>query len=372
MFESANDITIYSIQRLMQIISDSGKDVRSRKPSPGSYEWWYFDAASHDGTYSLVVIFYDGNPFSRRYADALKRGEKNLAKYYPAVSISVYKGSSPVFYSFEEVLPEEALFSAHKPEGFVKGNRFVKVESGDKLVYRLTLDQRLPGGDHLSAELTFTSQRHNFILAENQTDSGGNEKHSWNLVQPYADVEGLITVSGYSGQKIKFSGRGYHDHNTGNEPMHRSFSEWYWGRIHFAGGTLAYYLMNENNVLNSKGWLFDESGNVTLMDGITTDDIGLNKFGLHSARKIEKKDGDIRFLIQKNEVVDDGPFYQRFLNRMVLQAEGRTIQGQGISEYIYPSRIHTKLFRPLVNMRIQYPGRAHWVQKNPRLYRWTW
>jgi carotenoid 1,2-hydratase len=31
-----------------------------------------------------------------------------------------------------------------------------------------------------------------------------------------------------------------------------------------------------------------------------------------------------------------------------------------------------KIFWPLVNMRIQYPGKTHWVQKSPRLYRWTW
>lgn len=356
----------------MQIISDTDKDVRSRKPSPGSYEWWYFDAVSHDGAYSLVVIFYEGNPFSRRYAEALKRNKKNLAEYYPAVSISVYKGKSPIFYSFEEVLPDEASFSSIKPEGFVKDNRFTRGESGSGLLYSLTLDQRLPNGDHLAGELAFTSSRRNFILEENLSVSGSDEKHCWNLVQPHSDVKGYITISGYSEQEIKFTGVGYHDHNTGNEPMHESFSEWYWGRLHYTGGTLVYYLMNENNVMKSKGWLFDDSGNVQLIDGITTDDTGLNKFGLHSARKIEKNSGDIQFLIQKNEVIDDGPFYQRFLCRMMLQTEGRTVQGQGISEYICPARIHTKLFRPLVNMRIQYPGRAHWVQKNPRLYRWTW
>ncbi|CAN5323172.1 hydroxyneurosporene dehydrogenase [soil metagenome] len=355
----------------MQILSDSNKDIRNVKTQPGSYEWWYFDAVSVDETYSIVVIFYEGNPFSRRYKDAMDRGEMDMARFYPAVSLSVYKSDSPVFYSFEEVLPEEASFSDENPEGNVKNNRFWREFKENTLIYHLKIDQRLPGGDRLTGELRFSSEGVKYKLSEESSPSKG--KHQWNLVQPHADVVGKLNISGFSDHEIAFIGVGYHDHNTGFEPMFESFDEWYWGRAHFSGNTLVYYLMNENGVLNPKGWLFDQTGNVQMIDdGIITDDIGMNYFGLKSARKIEKQEGDIRFLIQKTSIIDDGPFYQRFLNRMVLHMQGNLYQGTGISEYICPARIHKKIFRPLVNMRIQYPGNDHWVQKNPRLYRWTW
>jgi carotenoid 1,2-hydratase len=101
-------------------------------------------------------------------------------------------------------------------------------------------------------------------------------------------------------------------------------------------------------------------------------DTGLNLFGLKSARKIEMEAGNNGFLIQQESLLDDGPFYQRFASRLMINLDGELHQAKGISEYICPERIYVKLFRPLVNMRIQYPGKTHWVQKSPRLYRWTW
>ena len=356
----------------MQILSDTNLDIRSSKPKPGSYEWWYFDAITGDGEYTVVAIFYDGNPFSRRYIDAIESGRTDLEGQFPAISLSVYKGSSPVFYSFEEVNPDEASFSSSKPEGEVKQNRFYREFKGDKLIYNLELDQQLPNGDRLEGALSFQSTAQHFEMNGGKP-SAESEKHRWNLVQPTAEVTGKLSISGFNAQKILFEGTGYHDHNTGEEPMRDSFKEWYWGRVHFPNHTLVYYLMNENGVMESRGWLFGPDRDVQIIrGGIEPEDIGVNIFGLQSARKIEKKEGDAQFLIQKRDLIDDGPFYQRFHSQVMLHTDGEIHQGRGISEYICPSRIHVKLFRPLVNMRIRYPGKDHWVQKSPRLYRWTW
>lgn len=356
----------------MQILSDIKRDIRNPKPNPGSYEWWYFDAISSDGQYSIVVIFYDGNPFSRRYNDAVLSRENDLAEQYPAISLSVYRNKKPIFYSFEEVRSEEAEFSTITPEGRVKNNRFLALAEGEELEYRLDLDQALPNGDRLTGTLTFSSERRKLTL-ENETNDGDQEPHSWNLVQPFARVNGHLKVRGFTNQEIDFMGTGYHDHNIGLEPMHRSFEEWYWGRVHFSGKTLVYYLMSEHSKHQSKAWFIDEHGELIQVDGgIHRLDPGRNLFGLRSARKIEYNGGDLDFMVQMSSVIDDGPFYQRFSSNMILTAGGEIFQGEGISEYIYPSRIKTRLFRPLVNMRINYPGKDHWVQKKPRLYRWTW
>jgi len=358
----------------MEILSDSNEDICTDKPNPGSYEWWYFDAISLDGEYSLVAIFYHGNPFSRRYADALAGGRLDTAEFYPAISLSLYRKNEPIFYSFEEVLPDEATFSSVKPEGRVKKNRFVREESGTRLVYRLKLDQQLPGGDRLDGELTFSSSGklygEELFKKESEPEE---EKHRWNLVQPSSDVKGVIRLRGYEDREIEFSGFGYHDHNAGMEPMKQSFTDWYWGRFHFSGHTFVYYLMNENKEQNHRAWLFDADQGATELSGaIELDDMGLNFFGIRSARKISGRSDGVEFLIQKTDVIDDGPFYQRFKSRLMLNLDGKIHQAVGISEYIHPGRISLKVFRPLVNMRIQYPGDPHWVQKNPRLYRWTW
>lgn len=359
----------------MQIFSNPNRDVSTPKPTPGSYEWWYFDAISIDNQYSLVIIFYEGNPFSRRYIDAIEQGEKDQADGYPAISISVYKKGEPIFYSFEEVAPEEAEFSSDIPFGRVKGNSFKQVPSENgKLAYRLDLDQTIPNGDRLVGNLRFESiGKGPFSDVTKNEGPDSNSLHLWNLVQARASVKGQLSIEGLHHESIKVAGTGYHDHNTGMEPMKESFRDWYWGRFHFKGKTLVYYLMNEDKGLDNRAWLIDSDNSVTELNGeCELSDVGLNVFGLKSARKIEMDAGDSSFLIQQESTWDDGPFYQRFGSRLMIKLDGELHQAKGISEYICPGRIYLKLFRPLVNMRIQYPGKTHWVQKSPRLYRWTW
>lgn len=356
----------------MQILSDFLNDCSHHKPDTGSYEWWYFDAISVNGQYSLVVIFYEGNPFSRRYIDALEKKTESNANDYPAISISVYKNGDPVFYSFEEVEPGAAKFSDIRAEGRVGNNRFVGEITEDRnLRYHLHLSQEVPNGDHLRADLIFLSSMPSDFGQERGT--AVKHRHTWNLIQPKADVSGEIIISGFKEETIRFEGSGYHDHNLGLEPMKESFEDWYWGRFHLNGYTLVYYLMNENGSMKNRAWLFSPDEEVREVHGkLTLTDYGLNVFGLKSARKIELKNKSTELLIQQQSLLDDGPFYQRFSSRLMLHLDGVLLQGTGISEYIHPERIHSKLFRPLVNMRIRYPGKAHWVQKSPHLYRWTW
>lgn len=358
----------------MKIISDFTKDTQSSKPIPGSYEWWYFDALGKNG-YSFVVIFYEGNPFSRRYIRKLEEGDGNaLAEKYPAVSISVYKGGKPLFYSFEEFTVDRAEFSSNKPYGKVGNNTFRGVKKGNTIEYTLNLDQSVANGDSVTANLRFTAIEapHNFFTV-NEGKPSMEEKHIWNLVLPKCRVQGDFTVKGYTNQAFSFEGAGYHDHNTGFEPMKKSFTEWYWGRYHTNNSTVIYYLMLENGKWTKKAWLVHKNGRIKNLDNeIHMTETGLTLFGLNIARTLELAVEDTRVFIQKDVVLDSGPFYQRFEGKMLLHENGDVQQARGISEYIYPSRIYNKWFWPLVNMRIRYPGKTHWVQKKPVLYRWTW
>jgi carotenoid 1,2-hydratase len=197
--------------------------------------------------------------------------------------------------------------------------------------------------------------------------------HTWNLILPICNVSGELHISGYYQEKIEFSGTGYHDHNTGSEPMKNSFEEWYWGRYHTRGAALIYYLMHENGAWQKRAWLIEKGGKTTtLSDRIEPGLREWTPFGLKTARKIEFAGEGIEAVLQKKQVTDEGPFYRRFEGEMMIKKSDKLEKALGISEYIRPSRIYNRLFWPLVNMRIKYPGKAHWVQKSPRLYRWTW
>lgn len=362
----------------MQIISDFTNDIRSEKKEPGSYEWWYFDGLSAGGKYGFTIIFYEGNPFSRRYLTShrVNGGQHARASRFPAISITIYENGSPVYYSFKEHRPEDAEFSSEQIYGRTGNCTFSADVSDEKLVYTLILDQELPNGDSIKGKLTFTSSpfQLNGYSVDKADLSEGEELHQWNLVQPSADVKGKLNIEGFRKHHIEFAGLGYHDHNLGLEPMDESFVDWYWGRVHFDSMTLVYYIMKKKSGDQKQAWVIEKNGRVrSIGESIRLLDQSFNMFGLYSARKIELKGGGVECLIQKDPVIDNGPFYQRFLTRAILHNGSRVLQAQGIAEYIYPKRIKSRLFWPLVSMRIIYQTeKAHWVQKSPRLYRWTW
>jgi len=360
----------------MQIISDYISDTKTEKPNEGSYEWWYFDGLSNNGEFGFVVIFYEGNPFSRRYSEALHSSSKKTLKTaedYPALSISVYRHGKPIYYGFREYGQEDAFFASDKVCGRVGECEFIGSKSKEGLHYRVNLNQKLPSGDGIEGSLEFTSPIKNISIAGDKSESF-EDNHIWNLVQPCASVRGEISISGYDSHNFQFAGPGYHDHNHGLEPMGLDFKDWYWGRFHFRNSLFVYYLMQKKHETQHKAWLISPPGSVISVDSeIRLSGKSYNIFGLLSARKIELAGDGVRCFIQHVKILDNGPFYQRFQSKALLETETGIEQASGFSEYIYPERIKNKIFWPLVDMRITYPkGGSHWVQRNPRLFRWTW
>lgn len=366
----------------MKIISNHTEDTRTVPHYSGGYEWWYFDGISDDGKYSFVIIFYEGNPFSLRYIQALNWEEESAPSEYPAISIAVYEDSQPVYYSFTEFEKENCVFKEdqifveigpHQMEGTVRG---------DKLEYTLQLQEQLPSGDKIEVELRFEGKITGQLFGENgKKDKQNRISHQWNLVLPRASVAGHITLS--TGNKksllhtIEFNGTGYHDHNTGREPMRNSFEDWYWGRFHFNYATLVYYIMNREEQQQYEAWLIDRQNNqvLTTFDEINLYDQSFSLFGLLTAHKLMFRSKGIEVQVQQSDKQDNGPFYQRFGSQAYLNIPDEEIleSQKGISEYIQPSRIYCRLFWPLIRMRIrQASGKPHWVQRSKRLYRWTW
>lgn len=353
----------------MNIISNYSKDTKTEKKVPGSYEWWYFDAQSSDG-YKFVIIFYEGNPFSRRYIQAQEDDSSALAEHYPALSISFYKGDKPIYYGFREVDFQSAEFSRELPKGNVGKNQFEGRKNQTRLEYIIHLNQTLSNGDSIKANLTFSADQ------QSQPFYTSSEKHSehheWNLVMPSSHVKGNIHISGYHEEEIDFKGLGYHDHNVGFESLKESFKEWYWGRYHLENSTFVYYLMNIKGDWEKRAWLIDKRGKIQQCNEVRMSNHGLSIFGLRTARVIQVQTKNSEIYVQLDEILDSGPFYQRFGGRLLMKSDEGVKETRGISEYINPERIYNKIYWPLVNMRIAYPGKDHWVQKSPVLYRWTW
>ena len=360
----------------MNIISDPSQDIRSGTQQPGGYEWWYFDAVAIDDRHSLVVIFYEGNPFSPSYIDAQQEPSEiaPVPKNFPAVSISVYEDGKPIYYSFTEYSAEQGTFDEARPFVQVGGHSMRTSKSAGDLIYELQLQESLPSGDKLKATLEFSSEGTGLSFKSSGEQTAG---HQWNLVQPRSEVEGTIHIETKKDDKvISFEGRGYHDHNTGHEPMREEFSDWYWGRFHFSTATLVYYIMNRKKTQQHCAWLIDTQSNIAeRFDTIHLSDTGRSLFGLSTAHKIHIQSEHTEIQIQQSNLLDNGPFYRRFLSEGLLQLDDQAIPepARGITEYIRPDRIYSRIFWPLVNMRIRRAHKKpHWVQRSSRLYRWTW
>ncbi|MCC5925220.1 MAG: hypothetical protein JJU41_01555 [Bacteroidetes bacterium] len=367
----------------MKITSSLQEDISVKKTDTGSYEWWYFDARDHKGEYQIVVIFYEGCPFSSKYIrNQDKQPDQPAAKAdrYPAISISVYKNGKTIYYSMSEYAPSDASF--HRDMVSVKiGEHTMEalIDENDQLVYSIRLNEVLPGGDRISAMLRFSSPKPNPDLwKEVRGEHSANSAHKWNLVQPLANVKGVLSLNRNDNfeKPIIFEGVGYHDHNIGSEPMRKSFDDWYWGRIHFNEFTLVYYVMNKHDGQDYGAWLIsiDNQKITDVSANIRIDGENVNAFGLSSARRLVFEFSKLSITVLCNQIIDNGPFYMRFKSEARLRYHGKDEEiSFGLSEYIKPRRIHYRIFWPMVHMRYRYAAdKPHWVQRSAMLYRWTW
>ncbi|MDZ7682097.1 MAG: hypothetical protein U5J63_10410 [Fodinibius sp.] len=133
------------------------------RSSPGGYEWWYFDAISADDRYSVVIILYEGNPFSTRYNKGLLDGEAPLPDEHPAISISIYEHNDPIYYSFTEFDAADCFFGEEEPSVTVGPHEMKSNLEAGHLRHTLQLDEQLPSGDGLQAELNFESHNPCYI-----------------------------------------------------------------------------------------------------------------------------------------------------------------------------------------------------------------
>lgn len=355
----------------MNISTDFEEIVPALGKRKEGYEWWYFDGLSWDGNYGFVIIFYQDNPFSLKKIKSLKDAQIT-PKAHPAISVSVYENSKTIYYSFLEFDERDFSWDQEAKILEVGGNKVTYERTNNDLKFRINLEQELASGHGITGMISGEA----VLPANKLIEFKEKAKHSWNLLTPSVDIKAGLRVDGSRGrEEIVFEGRGYHDHNTGNELMKDSFKDWYWGRYHFEDVTLVYYLMQKHTGQQFEGWLIDKNSQAVLehFKEAQLDYFTLNWYGLKSARKISFEKEQISVNIQCKDKIDDGPFYQRFIGDLIIRYKGQVQAAHGISEYIYPKNIHKKLFWPLVNMRLRYmEERPHWVQKSKLLYTWTW
>jgi predicted secreted hydrolase len=172
------------------------------------YEWWYIDA-SFDNGYHIVLTFHYRNAF--------------LNPMVPSLQLMIYKpdGTQTARYA---LCPEEEIYAGPDYCDVRMGDNFLK-DMGDG---RYELHMLING---VGARLTLKN-----IVPGWKLGTGFNYKNEeagwvagWTVPVPHARVEGELYLKN---ETVPVKGMGYHDHNWGNYRCHKTFSGWYWGRIH--------------------------------------------------------------------------------------------------------------------------------------------
>lgn len=179
--------------------------------SPGTYEWWYFDAHLDDGA-QLVVAF-----FTKEFTDI----GRPLA---PMIRIDL---TLPDGTTVERIAHfDPALFSASTEECDVRigeGNVF----AGDLNTY--TIRARI---EDTEVDITLSGQVPAWRPETGHFLFGAHREHrehhfAWLPAVP----QGAVAASYRSGTvSVSSGGVGYHDHNWGDAPMPELMHHWYWAR----------------------------------------------------------------------------------------------------------------------------------------------
>lgn len=196
---------------------------------PGGYAWWYFDAATEDGTHVLTVIAFAGDVFSPYYARDIREGRGDPDDFC-AINVALSAPGRRAWVMTE--WPRGRV--QRRADRFTIGTSEVRREA-DRL--EIELDERTspfpwprraPLCGRIVIELLAPSGDPHAL------DAAG--RHRWYPLGPLARARVEL-----SRPEIRFEAAAYHDANSGTEPLIAAFRRWRWYRTTTGDATTVFY-----------------------------------------------------------------------------------------------------------------------------------
>jgi Hydroxyneurosporene synthase (CrtC). len=328
---------------LLSITSSVEGSVWCASEEKAAYEWWYFDALSAGGKDAVIIKFADNSIDSPRYG---------VTTRVPAVSFTYVRGGRTVYSVVNESTASELKCDGKALRIAESFFSFESVEYGSG--FRIEIKGKTASGKRVEARFEW------LLIESNIFDAGSvaDERHSWNIVSPRADVTGQITVfprKSNKGETFQFRGSGYHDSNRDARSFTETTRRWVRGRVHYADSTAIFCSYSEFSSSVSDTRL------VIVRDGRTREkkvefdvqEIKRGRFGSSYPARIRlAAEDNIRLRIKPEKIIDSSRFCQRFLAEMTLTLrDGIPRKSSGLVEFVSPKISRSRLLNWLLGRK---------------------
>ena len=268
---------------------------------PGGYAWWYVDGLSDDGQHAITIIAFVGSVFSPYYAWS-GRGEP---ENHVALNIALY-GPRGNHWAMTE-RSRSALRRDPTALAIGPSHLWWNGSSLDVAIDETTspIPSRIKG----------TVRVHPAALTEAPFLIDGNQRHRWWPIAPLARIEVDLEYPA-----LRWSGAGYLDMNSGDEPLEKGFQRWDWCRgTHDAGSTLLYEVTLANGERGALTLLADHHGNVDTLEATTS--VALPRSPVWRVERGTRSEKAEPARVVKT--LEDTPFYAR--SKVATRLGGQTV-----------------------------------------------
>ena len=338
--------SIYNWRKLdivLHVATENLKHVANLLRTKGAFAWWYVDLVDDDGR-GLVLVGSFGLPFlpgSRGCPRPVDR---------PSLALALYDQDRSVFYALQTFEPEEASLCPAGQMTF--GRSRMGLALGSKTVtLEVELDLDVPGGGRLTGTVSASGPR--CLTPDPTVGNVASGAHRWAPI--LVAQRGRASLSTSDGETFDVDGRIYVDSNASREPLHDlGIADWRWGRVAFPDRELIYYVVEPVDSQSAsirhviEAW---PDGRLVAHDARPrwrAPRRSIYSLGYHRGLELTSSQGlDVELTMRA--LVDDGPFYLRFLVDASDGATGAT--GRGFAERVVPDEVDRPWQRPFVRMR---------------------
>ena len=205
-------------------LSEAGPGFDREVGGDGGYVWWYVDATSDDGEHGLTMIAFIGSVFSPYYAWSGWRDPMQ----HCAINVALYRlkgGLAPW------TMTERGARHVSRDARHFRVGRNALHWDGEFLEIEVD-DVAAPAPTRVRGTIRVRPQVETGIATLLEAEG----RHVWRPFAPKARVE-LV----FRNPALNWSGDGYFDSNSGDEPLERAFRTWRWARAHGEDGLSVYY-----------------------------------------------------------------------------------------------------------------------------------